>query len=234
MPVQVGCSEFVKFRYEPDYLRGHESLITPAAICDSVPHLQRLRMSAVNLDGGNVVAAGDKVILTEKVFRENRHWSRQGLITELERLFHAECVLIPPEPGDEIGHADGVVRFLDEQTVIVNDYREVDRGYGKRLAAVLRRHDFHMEGLPYFCTGELVNGIGSAVGNYLNFLRVAGLVVVPAYGAPEDEIACRRLEGLLPGTRIVPIRCAGLAREGGVLNCISWTIRTEQGNTVRH
>ena len=63
------------------------------------------------------------------------------------------------------------------------------------------------------------------------FLRVGDLVVVPVYGAAQDDAACRKLEELLPGARIVPLRCEGLAREGGVLNCVSWTGRSREQPT---
>ena len=39
-------------------------------------------------------------------------------------------IFIPQEPGDVTGHADGVVRFIDGDSVVVNDYRRVDPEYG--------------------------------------------------------------------------------------------------------
>jgi agmatine deiminase len=224
MPVQVADNDFVLFRYEPDYLCGHEDLVTPDEVRRAVTPTA-LRTSDINLDGGNVVAAGGRVILTDKLYRENPGHTRPGLREELAGVLRAECIIISGEPGDEIGHADGVVRFIDEGTVVLNDYREVDPGYGGRVETVLRRHHLAFERLPYFLTEEEDKGIPSAVGNYANFLRVGSLVVVPAYGVPEDDLACRTLERLLPGARVVPLRCEGLAREGGVLNCVSWGVR---------
>jgi agmatine/peptidylarginine deiminase len=215
MPVQLGKAEFLKFRYAPDYLRHHPSLVTEAiSLRHSLSRAGRVRVSAIKLDGGNVVASHDKVILTDKVFRENRSYSKEQFTLKLERLFLARCMFIPVEPGDNIGHADGVVRFVDEQTVVVNDYRKIDPDYGERLRAALRGTGLRVEELAYSCSDEKVNGIFSAVGNYVNCLRVAGLAVVPAYGMPEDKVAVRRLRELLPGTKIVALRCDGLAREG--------------------
>ena len=69
----------------------------------------------------------DKVIMTEKVQKENSRWERRKLLAELEGLLEVgRIILIPPEPGDVTGHADGVVRFVDVGTVVVNDYREID------------------------------------------------------------------------------------------------------------
>jgi agmatine deiminase len=77
MPVQVGIGEFVKFRYNPDYLSDCRDLATDEPVCHSLPHIRNLRVSPINLDGGNVVAGNGKVILTDKVFRENRQLSRK-------------------------------------------------------------------------------------------------------------------------------------------------------------
>ncbi len=227
MPVQVAASEFVLFQYRPDYLHDNAELVTPDEARQAVPLGARLCTSDINLDGGNVVASSDKAILTEKVYKENPEHARPALREELAAILRANCIFIPKEPYDVIGHADGVVRFIDEEVVVVNDYRELDRGYGARLEADLRRHGLTVERLPHFRTDEVVDGIPSAAGNYVNFLRVGKLVIVPAYGVPQDDLACETLELLLPGARVMPLRCGDLAREGGVLNCVAWAIRTE-------
>jgi agmatine/peptidylarginine deiminase len=55
---------------------------------------------------------------------------------------------------------------------------------------------------------------------------MAGLVLMSACGVPEDDVARRTLERLLPGSTVVPVRCEKLAREGGALNCVTWTVQT--------
>jgi agmatine deiminase len=67
--------------------------------------------------------------------------------------------------------------------------------------------------------------ISSAVGNYVNYLRLGSLVLLPTYGCHDDEKATATLERVLPkGSAIIPIRSSKLANEGGVLNCVSWTV----------
>jgi agmatine deiminase len=128
--------------------------------------------------------------------------------------------------GDWIGHPDGVVRFLDDDWVVINDYSEVDPTYGDELVRILGRHRLQVEVLPYIVDAEPRRGeIGSAVGNRVNFLRVGNLVVMPVYGIPQDDAAIRKMETFLPGTDVVPLPSSELAREGGVGNCVSWTIR---------
>lgn len=41
------------------------------------------------LDGGNIIRCGKKVIMTDKVFQENPHLTREQLIKYLENRFEA-------------------------------------------------------------------------------------------------------------------------------------------------
>ena len=226
MPIQVGCGEFVRFRYDPDYLRGYEHLITAPGDVGPIPKIERCVDSGIVLDGGNVVGWGSRCIVTDKVFKENPARGRDELIGRLKGLLGVDdLIVIPTEPYDLVGHADGVVRFLDGGLVAVNDYSEVAPRYGRRLRSILRRAGLGWVELPYRPEEASGGDIPSAVGCYANFLMVRGLIVVPVYGRKEDDRACRVIEDNTSGMAIVPLDCSDVAREGGALHCISWTIR---------
>lgn len=225
MPIQVGPDAFVRFRYAPDYLRGFEHLITAPEDLEPIPLIGRCEDSEIVLDGGNVVRRGGRCILTDKVFRENPSLPRDELIGKLGDLLRIDdLIVIPREPGDEVGHADGVVRFLDEGTVVINDYETVAPWYGKRLKSALRRAGLEWVELPYRPEKSGGDELPSAVGCFANFLMVRGLVVVPSFGKGEDDSACRVIEENTSGMAVVPLDCRDLAREGGVLNCVTWTV----------
>lgn len=227
-PIQVGPRQFVKFRYYPDYLRGsHEDLITDGdTVCGQIEHLGRFVRVNVILDGGNVVCSRDQSIVTQKVFAENQGVPTDQMLNLLRAVLAVRnCILIPQEPGDDIGHADGVVRFLRDDLVAINDYGQTAPGYGNRLHKVLAGNHLEVVKLPYFFENRTEDGIASAVGNYINFLRIGDLIIVPAYGVAEDDEACRTLEQVCPEARVVSLPCTELAREGGVLNCVTWTIK---------
>jgi agmatine deiminase len=228
-PIQVQGKRFVKFRYCPDYLQGrYERLITHDDVCKQMEDLGNIQNPEIILDGGNVVSSRSKAILTDKVFRENPNWKQNRLRSKLAELLQVDqCVMIPQETGDTIGHSDGVVRFLKENLVVVNDYSKVDPAYGRRLRTALAKHGLEIKTLPHFREDRSEDGIPSALGNYINFLRVGNLIVVPAYGKPEDEKACRTLERLCPKATVIPLNCVKLSRKGGVLNCVTWTIRSK-------
>src|SRR5262249_51905305 len=88
MPIQLAPDRFCQFVYAPDYLRGHEHLATMPERC-RLPFMLDSRREAIVLDGGNVVASETKVILTEKVYKENPSVERPRLRAKLEEVFQA-------------------------------------------------------------------------------------------------------------------------------------------------
>jgi hypothetical protein len=79
MPVQVEEDSFCQFVYRPDYLRGHGHLINPPEAC-RLPLMRHYSREDIAPDGGNVVASRTRVILTDKVFKENPAIGRTGIV----------------------------------------------------------------------------------------------------------------------------------------------------------
>ena len=108
-----------------------------------------------------------------------------------------------------------MVRFVDDHTVFVNDYSGIDEAFAVRLLNVLSRQRLVIEVLPYYHDGQALNGIPSAVGCHINSLRTERVVIVPAFGGTTDIVAVKKLESAFPRIPIVPLNCAGLAKEEG-------------------
>ncbi len=132
MPVQIGEKTLLQYRYDPDYLKTKEheksrSDVDQVIAQNGIKDLGfEIRPSNLILDGGNVIASKDKVILTEKVFTENLGLpiskldkvtpeQKQIIINQIKKDFQVKDVIIIPRlPGDLYGHADGMVRFYNE------------------------------------------------------------------------------------------------------------------------
>lgn len=226
-PIQVSRATLVKFQYSPNYLRDDVQLQTGPEICGQLAELGDIEDSPIVADGGNIVADSSRVVMTERVLKENRQYKPDNLCAKLKSIFDVEeVILIPEEKDDLFGHSDGMIRFVEEGHVVVNDYRKVDPRLGRKLRDSLDRQGLQVDVLPYSPEDRELNGVPWAVGNYVNFLRVGDLILLPSYGRKEDTQAQRALEKAIPGTNIRPIHCAQLARKGGgVLSCISWTIQ---------
>ena len=224
MPVPVGPGRLVQFRYAPRYLRGFPHLRTVCA--GRLAGLHGYRRSRLVVDGGNVVRHGGTAVVTDRIYRENRRIERPPLRERLRRELEVDrLIVIPEEPGDSLGHADGVLRLVDDRTALLNDYRRAIPAYARRLDELLRRHGLALTRCPYAPSDDVGrDGVPSARGVYVNFVQVAHTIVCPAYGLREDDRALAVLARCFPRHRIVPLRCDALAAEGGALHCVTWNL----------
>ena len=226
MPIQIAEDRFTQFRYAPDYLavKKYRHLMADGEIGPTLPWFKNCIRSEIVVDGGNLVRWRDKVILTEKIFTENPKRERAKLISELAGLLEVDrMILIPQEPGDVTGHADGVVRFVNGDSVVVNDYRREDRKYRRQLLRRMHAARLTVHEIPYRPSAESSQGMPSAVGNYVNFLLVGSVVIMPSYGLAEDGEAREKLRAMFPDCTVTALDCRELAELGGVLNCATAT-----------
>jgi agmatine deiminase len=226
MPIQVSLDKFVQFVYNPDYLQSKKWIKTISDvenICNYIK-LNRIKSDIV-LDGGNVTKTTDKVIMCDKIFIENPHYSRRQLADKLRELFEVDKLyFVPQQPKDFTGHADGMVRFLDNNTVIINDYSKEKPEFQRAFKIALDNAGLDYIEIPYNPYDNKTNG--QANGDYINFLQMQNTVIIPTFGIKEDEIAVRQFEQLFSGQQIATIDSNEVADNGGILNCITWNIWT--------
>lgn len=217
MPIRTKRGRYISFRYEPSYLADDPQLRTNFKT-DIAPHFALpVTYSNINLDGGNVVFSPSKAkaVITDRVFSENPEYDKNTLLLELENLLEAEIIIIPSLISDMTGHADGVVRFIDENTVVGNrtGYRY---GLEMQIKLTLRNQGIEVYDFPYFeSKGD------SAIGCYLNFLETEQHLFLPVFGVDMDREAIETAKNIFNKT-IIPVNINEIAKDGGVLNCISW------------
>jgi hypothetical protein len=61
----------------------------------------------------------DLAIVSDRVFTENAHLPRTTVAKTLIEYLDREVIFIPVQSRDIIGHADGLVRFVDEEAAAV-------------------------------------------------------------------------------------------------------------------
>jgi agmatine deiminase len=226
MPVQVSLKKFVQFVYNPDYLQSqkwNKTISDVNSICNSIK-LNRIKTDII-LDGGNVIKAEDKIIVCDKIFNQNTRYSRRELADKLRELFEVDKLyLVPQQPGDFTGHSDGMVRFLDNNTVLINDYSKEKPEFHRAFKIALDNAGLDYLEIPYNPYGN--KSCRQANGVYINYLQMKGALIIPTYGIKEDEMAGQQFEQLFKGFKIETINCNEVANNGGVLNCITWNIFT--------
>jgi agmatine deiminase len=120
------------------------------------------------------------------------------------------------------GHIDNLARFVapgvisiphatttdDPNSAIYADAAERARAYGLEVAQ-----------MPSVGRYEIDGHIVPA--SYMNFCITTGAVVVPQYGAPNDQAALNVLAGFFPDRAIVGVPSDAILRGGGSFHCMS-------------
>lgn len=124
---------------------------------------------------------------------------------------------------DFTGHADGMVRFVDEKTILANDYSNENKKFYDAFEIALHNTGLEVVRLPYNVYANPSND--HANGDYINYLQMENVIFVPVFDLPEDDEAIRIIESCFPDQKVIRIESNELADHGGILNCISWNIR---------
>ncbi|WP_319479099.1 agmatine deiminase family protein [uncultured Draconibacterium sp.] len=229
MPIQVNKETFIEYRYDPDYLQGttkntREIKTYPDMVCDAIS--LPTKKTDIILDGGNVVRSKNTIILTDKVVAENkRTYNKHQLLDKLHELFQVDkVVLIPWDDKCEYGYSDGMLRFINDDTVLISGfYDTADLELKEYLLKSLKKAKLNWEWLRCF-NKEKERNI-----TYINFLQTKDLILIPKLNILEDEVAFEQVSkyynDYAENNRIAEVDMSEIAKLGGALNCISWTIK---------
>ena len=154
--------------------------------------------------------------MTDKIFAENSDFSKEEVVAEIEKVFSAKLVVIPWDKEEEFGHADGMVRYVSDNHVLINNYKDIDPELRLKILDALS---------PYFSQiSELEYGSAQRVNSWahINYLQVNNLIFVPQLEIPSDKLALEQISSIFPDSTIIPVDVKGIVKKGGALNCVSW------------
>ena len=223
MPVQAHENHFVFYKYNPDYLQTpfYKRTITDVNRMDGMEFFRQGKVTDLDLvmDGGNLVKCADKVIMTEKVFVENKDKKRETVIRLLEEAFQCPFIFLPWDENEPFGHSDGIVHYAGDGKVLLTNYDEISPYYYSRFRKALEKH-FEVIPLKYKSKRQYARSWA-----YINFLQIGKLVLVPQLGLEEDGQALEQISKAIPDCKVEGIPALEAVRKGGALNCISWNIK---------
>ena len=168
------------------------------------------------LDGGNVVKCGSKVVMTDKVFAENKDKPHAEVVSLLEEAFKCDIILLPWDKSEYLGHSDGIIHYLDGNRVMITNYNDFSPYFFRKFRKALEPF-FEVVRLKFKTSKKHRNSWA-----YINFLRHNNIVLVPQLGLPEDEQALQQISAALPKCAVEGVPSIEAVRNGGALNCISW------------
>lgn len=226
MPIQTESGKFIQFKYDPSYLKGNKEWEESRSDVKEVCRVNEIdaQFSDINLDGGNVLICDGRAILSNRIFSENPNWDKEKLVSELSKLLECEIIIIPAENDDMTGHADGMVRFINRNTILGNKLADEYKYWREGMEKVIEQYGLKYIDVPFFSPKDPKHP-HSAIGIYVNYLEVNNLIVLPVFGRDEDKQAVDVLRQAFPDRVIETIDYNDVAQEGGLLNCTTWVVR---------
>ena len=226
MPIQTESGKLIQFRYEPSYLEGNKEWEGSRSDVREVCRQNGFEpvFSNINLDGGNVLLCSGRAIISDRVFSENPEMSREELLSELSNLLECEIIIIPAENDDMTGHADGMVRFVNRNTILGNNLEKEYKYWREGMQKVLKKYKLKYIDMPFSLPKDSKHPL-SAIGIYVNYLEIGDLIVLPVFGRDEDKQAIDVIQKTFPDRIVETIDFNDVALEGGLLNCTTWVIK---------
>jgi agmatine deiminase len=181
------------------------------------------------LEGGAIEYDGQGLLLTTEqcLLNPNRNpgWTREAAEQALANALGTRRIVWL---GDGLlndhtdGHVDNLARFVAPGTVAVpvaTDASDPNAAVFADAAARIRAAGLVVAEIPsvgpYEMDGELVPA------SYMNWIVANGQVVVPLYGAPNDQAAVTAVRRAFPRHKVTGLRADHILTGGGSFHCIS-------------
>ena len=191
MPFLLDDGRLISYDYDPDYLKDDRYSHLRTKVQPLKEHINLV------LDGGNFVRLGGKAIMTDKIFKENPSKTKAEIIETIkQKCALNELIIIPRQPYDMLGHSDGMVRWINENSVLVNDFSNESKSFNDRLIRSLKKYG-------------------------LNIKFMNSLLIVPVYGTDDDYVAIEQIKKIYGGCKVETINLSEIIELGGALHCIT-------------
>ncbi len=188
-------------------------------------------------DGGNFVDDySGNAVLSKKFLRDNNlsEYEARKKISAVTHLKNIAFIEADEQGGLE--HADGVVSFVDKNTLVINSYPE-DTAYSQQLRADLKAGlpnvEIHEITTPYDGSEIYDKRYGSACGLYTNALVTPERIYLPQFGIPEDKIAIEQVKAVT-SREVVPVLSHQVCHMGGGVRCMSLQLRGDNAKKLLH
>jgi agmatine deiminase len=122
------------------------------------------------------------------------------------------------------GHVDNLARFVGEGRLALPEAAENDPNWQVYQHALRDARAAGLEVVTIPSPGRVLRDEEVVPASYMNFYIGNAAVVVPLYGAENDEAAVRAVQALFPDREAVGLRADHILTGGGSFHCISQQI----------
>ena len=217
----------VQFQYTWSSMSKKQSRETQDSFADFADKygIERIQ-SGLIIDGGNVVDNYAGKFITTTRFSKDNKLSNKEAKEKLKLALNAKEIAIL-EPDEEVlAHSDGMVMWLDEKTLLVNQYS--NKAFRKWILDELAVSfpDTKIIEVPVEYgknkNGEW-EGFESACGVNLNSVLTFKNVYVPVFGMPHDAKTVSIIRGNTD-KKVVEVDATGVCPMGGSVRCLTWQL----------
>lgn len=233
MPIQLGENDFLKYKYNPDYLRDDSQLKKTITDCEEACKAINIKYRETELviDGGNMIPCGNYIVMTDKVFTENgKEKNDTEFLATLEKEIGKPIIIIPwhrifsdnPDYDDVYGHADGFIKWCGGNKVLMSNHRDFDKAEAEEIIRRLTEKGFVVTEMLF----DIPNPDYDLNWAYINLLQIGNKIIMPKLNIPEDKQAEKYVQEAFPDCEIKSISMRDIVRNGGALHCVTWNIKT--------
>ena len=177
------------------------------------------------LDGGNIVDNYAGRIVTTERFLEDNNLSKEEGKEVLKRLLDADEVAILPPDEDILAHSDGMVMFVEDDTIVVNRYDEPLR------TEILGELRAAFPGIKIVEVEADWDEDGSACGINVNATVTANYIYMPHFGNKASDDALKTIRAHTIKT-VIPVPANNVCKLGGSVRCLTWQLGDEQAREL--
>lgn len=184
------------------------------------------------LDGGNVVDNGaGKAIVTDRFLADNGLGREEAIALLREQLGAEQVAILPADPEDALGHADGMASFIASNTVAI------PRGDGAFHEAILRELRDAFPGVRIveieteYDDEAFDPRYGSARGIHVNATVTDRHLYLPVFGMATDAPALEAIRAA-SDREVVAVDASKVARLGGSVRCLGAQMKGENARRL--
>ena len=224
-----------KFKYQPNYLNQSDAESTDNAF---IHWLDYNEVDYTNidiiLDAGNFVFERNtkKMITTTRILDDNPTYTKTEMINYLKTELNInEIAIIEQEENEATGHSDGMVTFINENVIGINDfdkYSTLQDFYNDIVDELIDAFDdgqgsLNIIDLPYAPTDDTFGVFASSKGIYTNILTGLYTQYSPTYSSTngDDELNIEELEEWsAENVNVKGVDATDVSIMGGAVRCL--------------
>lgn len=176
------------------------------------------------IDGGNIVDNYEgRIITTDRFLEDNFLNYNQGVAFLKDKLKASEVAILPAD-DEVLAHADGMVMWVAEDVLLVNDYSD-DPAFRKEVMDELNYAFPNVEiiELPLDYSGNGWGKIQSACGININSILTFRNLYVPTFGMQHEAAALDLIEES-SDRNVIEVNAEGVCEMGGSVRCLTWQV----------